>query len=206
MRLQVGPDRGGRPLLPPIVLGDSHRHQLATAIEQRLEVARLLVGQVAGLRPDRLGVVGQDTGVDGVGLRMLADRAGKVADPARLDDPDRHSGLGEGHDRRPLQPAGRLKQDQGRGRRLEPTNERGDPLGAVGQAEFLAIGPRGDVEMGLGDIDADESEHGFHERSPGFRRTTSRHGPALPIRFDPGDCSGSSPGETATTTKLSHGL
>ena len=40
--------------------------------------------------------------------------------------------------------------------------ERGDPGGGIGEAELLALGPRGDVEVGLGDIDADEPGRGLH--------------------------------------------
>ncbi len=43
-------------------------------------------------------------------------------------------------------------------------------------------------------------------RPGGGWRAKSRRGPALQIRCGPGDCSGSSPGEIAATTQLSHGL
>jgi hypothetical protein len=68
---------------------------MATPIQQGLEVASRLVGEVAGLGPDRLGIMGQHARIERVGLGVLADRAGEVADPTRLDDPDRDRGVKE---------------------------------------------------------------------------------------------------------------
>jgi len=80
------------------------------------------------------------------------------------------------------------------------------PAESLGCRRGVSVRPGGEVEPRLGDVDPHEAGCGFHERSPGVGRATSRHGPALQIRSDPGDCSGSSPGGAAATTKLSHGL
>jgi hypothetical protein len=107
--------------------------------------------------------VGQDLGVDAVGLGQPAGRLGEVTGLAGVDGSGRYAGgLQCGHQGQ-LQAAGGLDDDQGRGEGLESGDQGGDAGRVVGVAGHLMTGPGGGIEVGLGDIDADEDRCGIHE-------------------------------------------
>lgn len=55
-----------------------------------------------------------------------------------------------------LEAAGGLEDHKGRRERPEPSQQEGVGGFLVGELPALTAGPRGDVEAGFGDIDADE--------------------------------------------------
>ena len=81
-----------------------------------------------------LGEVGQDLGVDPVGLGQPAGGLGEVAGLAGVDRGDRDAGDLQGGDQGQLQAAGGLDDDQGRGQGLEPGDQGGDAGRVVGVA------------------------------------------------------------------------
>ena len=89
-----------------------------------------------------------------VGLGQPAGGLGEVAGLAGVDHGHGQAGGGQGRRGQRLQAAGGLEDDQGHLVGLEEVEEPVDPLAAVGDAEGLGVAD-GDVEGGLGDIDAD---------------------------------------------------
>ena len=107
--------------------------------------------------------MGQGLGVDPIGLGQPAGGLGEVAGLARVDRRDRDLGDLQGGDQGQLEPAGGLDDDQGRGQGLESGDQGGDAGRVVGIAgHSFGAGPDGRVEIGLGDIDADECGLGIH--------------------------------------------
>ena len=88
MRLDPG-SQGGAGGAPAIAFADQHRDQLPAPGDQVTQGLGLGVGQRSQLRSDRLGEVGQDLGVERIGLGQAARGAGEVAHLARVDDHDR---------------------------------------------------------------------------------------------------------------------
>ena len=69
-----------------VAFGGEHLHQLASAICQGFQFPGLRVCQGPWGRPHSLGEVGQDQGINGVGLGQFPHSLGKVSDLARVDD------------------------------------------------------------------------------------------------------------------------
>ena len=154
--LQPGPHRRVGAGAQAVGLHDLHLQQLLAAGQQGVQGPHLGRGQRPGLGADGLGEVGQDLGVDAVGLGQPAGGLGEVAGLAGVDRGGRDAGDLQGGQQGQLQAAGGLDDDQGRGQGLEPGDQGGDAGRVVGVAGHLAAGPGGGVEVGLGDIDADE--------------------------------------------------
>ena len=123
--------------------------------------------------------MGQDGGVDGVGLGELAGGAGEVADLTRVDDGDGDADGGEGGGDGHLESAGCFEDDEGDAQGQEPLDEVGVPGGVVGVLESTA-GVEGAVELGLGDVDANEEGRG-HGRK--LREKDVRGCSSLRMRF-----------------------
>jgi hypothetical protein len=151
--LDVTPDgrQGGVQALP---LRGAHADELAPPGQQGAQLLGVGVGEWTRRGVHHFGEAGEELGVEGVGLGQLADGAGEVAHLARVDH--RHSEA-RGRQRgghRQLPPAGRLQDDEGGALRPQPCDERGDALLVVGDNPLLRAGARGDIQLGLGDIDA----------------------------------------------------
>jgi hypothetical protein len=118
-----------------------------------------LVRQGARGRPDGLGEAGDRRRVQPVGLRQPARGAGEGAHLARVDDRHRQAGGGEAD----LHAAGGLEHHQcWRERDEAPDQRRHAPL-VVAEAEALAGGAEVDLEVVLGDVDADEHGRLVHD-------------------------------------------
>ncbi len=74
-----------------------------------------------------------------------------------LDDADRQTSRSQGCGGGPFQATGGLQHDQFGRRGLESPDQLGVALGGVWHAELLAVGSRGDIEVGLGDIKSNET-------------------------------------------------
>jgi hypothetical protein len=75
---------------------------------------RRFVGQWAHLWLGRLGEVGDDGSIDGIGLGTLPDRLGEGADLRRIDDHHRQARSGQCGRRDRLEAAGGLQGDNAR--------------------------------------------------------------------------------------------
>jgi hypothetical protein len=84
VRLDTLPNSPGR-RTQAVVLGGEHLHDLPTSSENRPEDIRLLLRSGPGSRAYRLGEVGEDMGIDPVGLGQTACRAGEVTCLAGID-------------------------------------------------------------------------------------------------------------------------
>ena len=126
VRLDPG-SQGGGGGAAALALGDQHRDQLSTSGEQLTQMLGLGIGQRAQLQRDGLSEVGQDGGVERVGLGQPAGGAGEVANLARVDHHHRQPRRGQLRDQRPLQTAGRLQHDSCRCQRLQLTDQGVDP-------------------------------------------------------------------------------
>jgi hypothetical protein len=100
--------------------------------------------------------VGQDHGVDPVGLGQAADGAGEIAGLPRVDDGDGQTGDLQRRGQRHLVAAGRLPDEESGLERGQPADEGGDALGVIGVGEGTAVGTEGGVQAGLGYVNAEE--------------------------------------------------
>jgi hypothetical protein len=155
-----GPGGGGQAVL----LADAHLHELAAAGQQIAQRAGLGVGDGARFGADGLGEVGQDRGIERVGLGQPADAFGVAARLAGVDDGGREARGGEGGHDRDLVAAGGLQDEGGRLQLPEPAHQLGDAGLVVGHPEGQAEGPGMDVEVVLGDVDASPESGGGHGR------------------------------------------
>ncbi len=124
--------------------------------------------------------MGEDGGVDGVGLGQLSGALGEVADLAGVDDDGGQVGGEQGADGCLLVGAGGLEDDAFRRQGSHPGDELFDAGGVVVEAFPDAGGPGMGVEEVLADIDADQdAAHGTDSGSTqgsdeGRRRSCSR--------------------------------
>jgi hypothetical protein len=153
--LDLAPDRR-RGLLRAVLFRGDHLHQLPPPGQPSLQEWGRLIGQRphGGLHP--LREQGQDLGVDAVRLRQAAQGLAKVSDLPGIDRGHPQPARGERGHRRQLVAAGGFQHDKLRGERGQPLRELGDARGIV---RHLPAHPRGahrDVQLRLGDINADE--------------------------------------------------
>src|SRR5215207_10168181 len=96
---------------PALAFGRHHLDDLAASRDEIGKLPRRLVRQRPDLGPCRAGELGDDGGVDRVGLRPLLDRLGIGPDLGRVDDHDRQTGSGKPRRDDGLEAAGRLDRD-----------------------------------------------------------------------------------------------
>ncbi len=101
--------------------------------------------------------MGDDRGIDRVGLGEAAERLGELADLARIDDRHRQAGLGQGHRDVSLIAAARLQDDENRHQQTHPLRQLGEVLTIGAATERLTIGSNVDVDPGLRYVDADKA-------------------------------------------------
>ena len=132
--------RVGHALLA-LAFGADHLDDLPPAGDQIGQQPRRLVRQRPRLGLGRFGEVGDDRGIDRIGLGALPERLGEGADLGRIDDHDRQSGRRQRRRHDGLEAAGGLQRDDvrrqaaaavpsaapGRPRCARPTNA--SPLG-----------------------------------------------------------------------------
>ena len=121
-----------------VLLGGEHADELAAAVVQLAEFQDFLGRQGPDDGGDDLAEVGQDAGVDGVGLGELAGALGEVADLAGVDDDGGQAGGEQGADGGLLVRAGRLEDDALGREGPRPGDEFVDAGGVVGEAACSA--------------------------------------------------------------------
>ena len=180
------------PLLA-LLLGADHLDDLAAARDEFRQMAGFFVGERSDLRLGRLGEVGDDGGIDRIGLGALADGLGERPHLSRVDDDEREAGAGEGGGGDLLEAACRLDGDDG-GAEGDELLAQGCETGAVAfDGEDVSARTHGDVEAVLGDIDTDSDS--FHS-DPSLPNRARFAAPAT-VRVRVDDERG---------TRLSHGL
>src|ERR1700733_14315044 len=80
---------------PAIALGADHLDELAPAGHQLTEQPGLRIGEGPGRRLHRLGEVGNDGGIQGIGLGQPCGGPGEVSDLSRIDHGHRQAGRGQ---------------------------------------------------------------------------------------------------------------
>ena len=164
-RLQEPVDALAHPLRragAALALGGHHGDDLAPSRDELGEQAGLRVLERPDLRRGGLDEVRDHGGVDGVGLRPLAERAGKGADLGRVDDDDGQAGLGEARDHDGLEASGRLKPDRLGSHGAQPLDQRGDAFGVARDIEAVVRATNVHVEAILGNVDTDDGGDGVH--------------------------------------------
>ena len=172
-----------------VLLGRQHADQLAAAVVELLEFLDLRGRQRPNGGLDDLAEMGQDPGVDGVGLGQVARGLGEVADLPGVDHDGRQSGGEQGADRRLLVVAGRLEHDPLRADIPGPRDQGVDAGRVVGEPARGVRGVAdGGVQMVRADIHADENT--AHDKPPERRRKRRGRTEASPVQA--GEC-GASP-------------
>ncbi len=168
-----------------VLLGRAHREELPTARQQGVQRLRRGIRQWSGDGPHRFGELGQNGGIEGVGLRELARRLREVAHLPRVDHHHGQAGRRERPDQGELEPAGGFQDNQGRCPLLQATADRGGAACIVGGDPPLAARAQGGIHALFGDINTDEQGRILHD---GLLLC----GPVLQMRAaDPDNCSGS---------------
>lgn len=155
---QGGFGTGGAPAVGLFGAGEG---QLPAAGDQGLEFHLFFRAFDAETGFGQAGELGQDSGVDGVGLGQLAQAFGEVADFAGVDQRSGEGGIEKSIEEGAFGAAGGFQDNQGGGRRLQGGDELLDAGGGVVEAPGLAGGIAArQVQVGLGDIDSDEEAIG----------------------------------------------
>ena len=139
-----------------VLFGGEHVEELAAAGDEAGEFARGVIGERTDRWTNRVGEVGEDTGIEAIGLGELTGGAREVADLAWIDDGAGETGGGEFTGERGLQTTGGLEDDEGRLQREQVGDQSGDPGGVVGKRQLVARRTKGNVESRRRDINADE--------------------------------------------------
>jgi len=147
---------------------------------------------------DAAAELGQDFGVDAVGLLQASAGAGELAGALGIDQRHRNAGQEQLDGQAAVKPARGLDDDQLDREGSELGDQRGDAVGIVGHLDLLADGIDEAVERRLGDVDADDDYVGHsdcgrgrimlhvHGGFPALRmRTTTRGGvrPAVRVKY-----------------------
>ena len=180
--------------------GGSQRNQLSASRDQFVEFVLFFMGLRHGSRSNHLSEMRDDACVDFVGLGEDAECFGEVADLPRIDDGDEVSGIDEFQHNAFLVPAGRFEHDEARfgfGQGFEYQPVAGI---IVAKATDKRLGPIGDIEFLLRDINSNHAFE-FHMRSI----------PSLQIRARRSCCASALAAVRAclkrpTTIQLSNGL
>lgn len=159
MLVDVLDDRSGGALgsVAVILLGGEPAHELAATVAPIAEFQAFLVRQGTHDGGDDLTEIGEDAGVDLVGLGPLPGALGEVADRAGVDNDGGQVGGEQGTDRRLLVGAGRFEDDTLRLDGSHPGDELFDAVGGVVEAWLHTRGSGMGVEVICADIDADEA-------------------------------------------------
>src|SRR5204863_3334898 len=170
--LELRPNAPGGPR-QPVLFRREHLDQLPPALEQRGEFLGLGVGQGAGRRPEDLGELCEQLGIEPVGLGQEARGAGEIAHLPRVHDRHRQRGGREGP-RHGDFPAARRFQDDQCG--CEPAQSRDECTQTgflMSDRPALATGAHRDIQLLLRHIDTDEEGRGGTHRIsslPGLAR------------------------------------
>lgn len=147
-------------------------------------------GRGAHRGADALGVQRQHARVHAVGLATHAERAGEVPHPVGAGDGDGEAGGVQGVHERPLEPPGRVGDDERRHQAGESGHEPADAGGGVGRLERRALRADVHVEGGLRHVDPHEAVG-----HPVLRWTAVVRGGARPCRCGLARCTSGGPGD-----------
>ena len=139
-------------------LGRDHVDDLAPACDQIGQRPHLRIGYCSGLRPDAFGKKGNHFGIEPIGLGQSAYGTSKGPDLARVHDCQPQADPGQRRRDRDLETAGGLQDDELRGQTDEPRRQFFQSICVARQAERLPARPQMDVQMVLGNVDADEDQ------------------------------------------------
>ena len=139
-----------------IRLGPEYLHELAAAGHEFAEALGVLGRHGADGRAHGLGEVRDDADIEGIGLGEEAGGPRTVADLAGIDDRDGTTRAGQdGRDGGCVAARG-FQGDERGGQSPHAVDEGGQPRLVVGDREGLSGGAHVDVELRVGDIEADE--------------------------------------------------
>jgi len=124
------------------------------ASQQDRQLLGLGVGQRTRGRVNDVGKVRQHLRIQHVRLGQLAEGAREVPYLARIDHRHRQSRRSQSGDRWPLPAAGGFQHDQLGRKRLQAPDPLLEAGGVGGRAPLLAAGADRNIQLGLGDIDA----------------------------------------------------
>ena len=148
-------DSGAAGLLLSVEFGGADADELSSASENLLQFSGICIGERSQRRLDVAAKLGEDEGVNGIGLGESADPLGEVSDALGVDDDDGQPGGGQFGDDQLFEAAGGFEHDDLRRPELELLNERDEGLGVVGDPRRGACGELADIEKVPRDIDAD---------------------------------------------------
>ncbi len=153
--------------------------ELSAASDQFGQFVSLRCGVRLGHGFDQLCELGQDLGIDGIGLGPLSHAPGKITHLAGIDYDHGHTGTEQLGREGAFIAAGGLQDNRGDGMAAEGLTQLPVSLGGVGQIEFEDLGAGGHTEGVLGDIDSD-IDGLRHGTFPFLRMRTRRtSGPAV---------------------------
>ena len=151
--------------------------ELPTSRDQFGEGRDLGCFRRSGLGFDDFAELGDDLGIEGIGLGAFAEASGEVAHLSRIGDDDVVAGLEQFEGERFFVTAGGFEDDLGNVEVAQPVNEFPMALSSVEIAAVEKYGAGCDLKRFFGDVDADEecSGHGVLPFLP--MRAWRRRGP-----------------------------
>jgi hypothetical protein len=147
---------GFRSAIEPVTLGHDHGAELAASSDQIFELAASWVRQSTDRGANHLGKVGQDIGIDAIGLGQLARGSGKVSDLTGVDDGQSKLCTDQCSGHRSFQIASGLQHNQSRLEATEPLDQGIDSSLVVRECLLHACGAYGDIESGFGHVNTDK--------------------------------------------------
>ena len=147
---------GFRSAITPVGFSHDHRANLAAWSDEIFDLPAGLVRQSTDLWANHFGKVGQDIGVDAVGLGQLASGPGKVSDLTGVDDGQREVFTGQISGHRSFQIARGFQHDQSRLEPTQPLDQGHDSSLVVGERFSHARGTYTDIELCFGHVDTDK--------------------------------------------------
>ena len=120
-----------------IAFGREHIDHLGAAQDKGLELLSLLVVQGSHLGLDGRAVVGDDTGIDAIGLGEPSSGLGEIAHPFWIDRDAGQAGLAQGLEDGSFELAGGFEHDPLGIEEDQFRDQGGDTVGGIGHTEVL---------------------------------------------------------------------
>jgi len=144
-----------------IFLSDDHVDDLSSACDPLSEFQSELVGQRARLRANRFSVVGQDRGIDAIGLGQLSSGLGEVSDLAWVNHGHRDLGANQSRHDLTFKTTGGFQDDQAWLKFLQVLDQGLDAGFIVSHRQGLGDRAYSDIELCFADVDTDKDEGSF---------------------------------------------
>src|SRR5207245_2321664 len=139
-----------------VLFRDVHLHQGPAPGDQVVEIDLFFRQLLEGAVFNAAAELGQDFGVDAVGLLQASGGAGELAGTLGVDQRHGDAGQEQLAGQAAVKAAGGLDDHQLDLERSELADQLGNAVGVVGQVDPLADGVEVAVEHRLGDVDADD--------------------------------------------------